>query len=75
MDMVIFEKIEEKLGKRLRPIQPDLGFVYRLQNNLYPKKPFQIENNQFEIAFITTFTGLFFGVFLIWILRRISLNV
>jgi len=70
--METFDNFETYLGKRLRPIQPDHGFVQRLQNNLTQKKHVQIENNQFEIALITTFTGLLFGALLIWLLRRIS---
>jgi len=66
------ENFETYLGKRLKPIQPDLGFVNRLQTNLTQKKNIQIENNQFEIALVTTFIGLLFGAFLIWFLRRIS---
>ncbi|MHB8133990.1 MAG: hypothetical protein ACYDH1_07160 [Anaerolineaceae bacterium] len=66
------DNFETYLGNRLKPIQPDLGFVNRLQTNLTQKKHIQIENNQFEIALITTFTGLLFGAFVIWLLRRIS---
>lgn len=72
MDMANIEKIEEKLGRSLRPIQPNNEFVYRLQKRLVPQKTIQVEKNNIGFALVSTFLGLFIGVFIVWILRRIT---
>ena len=71
MDMANIEKIEEKLGRSLRPIQPNNEFVYRLQKRLIPQKTIQVERRGIGFALVSTFLGLFIGVFIVWILRRI----
>lgn len=70
--MANIEKIEEKLGRSLRPIQPNNEFVYRLQKRLVPQKTIQVEKNSIGFALVSTFLGLFIGVFIVWILRRIT---
>lgn len=72
MDMANIERIEEKLGRSLRPIQPNNEFVYRLQKRLVPQKTIQVEKNNIGFALVSTFLGLFIGVFIVWILRRIT---
>jgi hypothetical protein len=70
--MDYIDEIEVNLGRNLRPIQPNLEFVRRLQNNLVQRKQIQLESVHFEFALITTCLGIFLGALIIWALRRIT---
>jgi hypothetical protein len=72
MNIANIEKIEEKLGRSLRPIQPNNEFVYRLQKRLVPQKTIQLEKGSISLILVSSFLGLFIGVFIVWILRRIT---
>jgi len=72
MNIANIEKIEEKLGRSLRPIQPNNEFVYRLQKRLVPQKTIQVEKGSMRFAIVSTFLGLFIGVFIMWIFRRFA---
>jgi|APLow6443716910_1056828.scaffolds.fasta_scaffold225616_1 hypothetical protein len=72
MNISNIEKIEEKLGRSLIPIQPNNEFVNRLQKRLVPQKTIQIEKDSIRFAIVSTFLGLFIGVLIVWILRRIT---
>ena len=72
MNIANIEKIEEKLGRSLRPIQPNNEFIYRLQKRLVPQKIIQLEKGNIRFVIVSTFLGLFIGIFIVWILRRIT---
>jgi len=72
MDLANFEGIEEKLGRSLRPIQPNHEFVFQLQKRLIPQKSIQVEKGNIRYAIISTILGMTIGIFLIWIFRRMT---
>lgn len=62
--------LENNLVNHLRPIQPNPEFIVSLGERLLGKKNIQIENPKYGYAYILVSLGLFFGVLLVWLLRR-----
>jgi hypothetical protein len=64
--------LENDLFSNLRPVQPSPDFIFNLGNRLLGKKNIQIENPRNGFAFLFVSLGLFVGVLLVWLFRRID---
>lgn len=66
--------LEEVLEKSLAPIAPDPKFVKDLNFRLHTEKPVDIEQKSLASAYLVISLGLFLGVFIFWLIRKIVRN-
>ena len=65
-------KIENTLHKLLNPVFPSEDFIDRLQNRLMKKSSIMVENPNYVIPILFICFGLFFGLLVYWIFRKVN---
>jgi hypothetical protein len=63
--------LENWLKQTLRPVQPDPVFIHRLQKRLTVATPTILEQRPGIQAYLYIALGLFFGVLVVWVCRRV----
>ena len=71
IDENTYLKIEEELGYRLNPVQPDPEFVRRLQHRLTHPPQIQVEDRSSQFLYISLFGGFLAGIIILLALNRI----
>jgi len=68
-------ELENELDDLLNPVLPSKDFIDKLQARLSLKNPVMVEFPNYLLPIILISTGLIFGVFIFWGLRRIYLSI
>jgi hypothetical protein len=64
-------ELEHDLERALEPVSPDPGFVADLNHKLHSREPFIPREKSWAAAYLLCSFGLFIGVFLFWLARKI----
>ena len=62
---------EIELYQKLKPINPNQDFISNLEGRLMRKKTIFVEKRNRGMAFVVIGAGLFFGVLIFWLIKRI----
>jgi hypothetical protein len=66
------EELEHSLQMSLAPVAPNPSFVNNLRQRLYSEPAAILEESSLPSVYLTISFGLFLGVFIFWLVRKIA---
>ena len=65
-------ELEHSLQISLAPVAPNPNFVNNLRQRLYSEPAAILDESPLPTVYLTISFGLFFGVFIFWLIRKIT---
>jgi hypothetical protein len=65
-------QLEHSLQMSLAPVAPNPNFVNNLRQRLYTEPAAILDESPLPTVYLTISFGLFFGVFIFWLIRKIT---